>query len=71
MKIKLLHNGGFIGLSAVSFPLEVPAEYVEIFGTRALVDADFMHSVGAVINETDIGSDDFYLFLSDEYEVVE
>ncbi len=71
MKIKLLHNGGFTGLSAVSFPLEVPAEYVEMDGTRALVAAEFMYSAGALINESDIGDDDFYLFLSGEYEVVE
>lgn len=71
MKIKLLNNGGFTGLSKVVFPLEVPAGEVEIVGTRALVNADFMHSVGAVVNKTDIGDDYFYLFLADEYEVVE
>lgn len=71
MKIKLLNNGGFTGLKSVSFPLEVPTEEVEIVGTRALVNADFMHSAGAVFKEADIGDDDFYLFLASEYEVVE
>lgn len=71
MKIKLLNDGGFTGLNEVVFPLEVPAEEVEMVGTRALVNADFMHSVGAVFNKTDIGDDDFYMFLADEYEVVE
>lgn len=71
MKIKLLDDGGFTGLSAVKFPLEVTEEDVTVFGGIARVSVRFMTLSGAFVNEKDIGSDDFYLFLPDEFEVVE
>lgn len=70
-KVKLLNDGGFSGLSKVSFPLEVPAHSVDVRGTRAMVDAAFMVSVGARISSEDIGTDDYYLFIDGEFEVVE
>ncbi len=71
MKIKLLNDGGFSGLSGISFPIEVPSESVDVSSRWACVDSSFMRSVGAVFSMSDIGDGSFYIFTPEEYEVVE
>lgn len=69
MKVRLLNDGGFFGLSAIEFPLEVEAE--DCNSTRVFVPQQNLVGVpGYEWISTECLRDGYYLFWEGEFEIV-
>lgn len=69
MKVRLLNDGGFFGLSAMEFPVEVEAE--DCNSTRVFVPQQNLVGVpGYEWISTECLRDGYYLFWESEFEIV-
>lgn len=69
MKVRLLNDGGFFGLSAMKFPVEVEAE--DCNSTRVFVPQQNLVGVpGYEWISTECLRDGYYLFWEGEFEII-
>ncbi len=71
MKIKLNHHAGYIGLRNISYPVEVEVSRMGFDDMAYVRMSTLMGILGYAWNEWDATEGGEYVFLKEEYEVVE